>query len=414
MSRTSHSWLHLGAGLLVLSVGLGLSGCAQTGTRVHNLNQLHADNGQHLRSGQLMTDFAYAIHVGFLGVFTGVDDPVEKQATRFDDPVKDCLENLILLGEFDIRDPRTRAVQIEWFARLAVEDAWGLSRQHSVQRLGRIGRDMGLTIDALPAPEAAVIGPDEARESLARLVAAVRPLVARQGLLPTVGFHQTPPAWDEYAEDAPPELALVCEQIDAMSLDLQGALRMLRAAALLEASTASADARVAPLRATIERLGQVCLLRSLIAALSDRAPDGRAGSHPGWRNAKVRGAALHATVQVLGPDALIPFVQTLQTQDDAVQLAALRLVELRGLPQPENATEDEWVRLRASWIESILRLAIDHANGQVRVRAMRALSTIRDSGSRSLSEDDWYAWWSDEVLPRALESASPSPSPPGS
>ena len=87
------------------------SSCQLVGTRVHNLNELHAEDGHHLRQGNLLSNTGYVMHVGFLGMFSGIGDPQESPPERFDDPVKDCMENLVALGDFDPDDPRHRAVQ---------------------------------------------------------------------------------------------------------------------------------------------------------------------------------------------------------------------------------------------------------------------------------------------------------------
>lgn len=404
----------LRAALVAGLVGVLGSSCQVIGTRVHNLNELHAEDGHHLRSGNLLSNTGYVLHVGFLGVFSGIGDPNEKPPERFDNPVKSCMANLVLLEGFDRDDPRHRAIQVEWFSRLAVEDPWKLSREFCARQLGPLGRGQDIQLPQRRDPDDPYAGPDQARDAMARLIAAVKPLIARKGVFPQLGFMRTPPDWDELAEDAPPALVEVCAEIDGLALDLQGALRLLRAAALLEGATAPRDQRVAPLRATISKLERICIRESLLAALADRPPRALTGSHPGWNDGGVRAAALRSAVQVFGDQVLAEYLRRLDAQDDEVLITALNLVQGRGLPRLDVVPDEEWPMLRAAWIQAILRQATDHPNGQVRVAAFDALATIRGSGSRSLSEEGWYAWWREEVLPTARPAgaeASPDPAP---
>ena len=377
---------------------LALASCRTVGTRVHNLEELHSETGRHQRKGALMGDAEYLFRNGLVSMLKGTAKVAEAPDRAIDDPLKSCVRNLALLADFDAKNFRTRALQVQWYARLASEDPWKLSRELAVRELGPLGRALGVEFDDGTVPGDPTATADDARAALARLIAATRPLLAPRGLIPRLGSLGR--VLGGANRGAPPqELVEACATIDGLPLELQGALRLLRGAALLEAAGDAGDARLAPLRATIDGLERRCIHGALLAALTDRPPTERVGSHPGWNSPLVRAAAARSAVQVFGDQVLANYLARLDGQPDEVLMAVLQLIGEQGLPHPDGIPDEEWPKVRASWIEAVLRQGTDHPDGRVRVQALSALARIRGDGSAGFNEKDWYAWWRDEVAP---------------
>jgi hypothetical protein len=323
-----------------------------------------------------MGDFQYAFRVGLVKGVPGL-----QARGTFDkdigNPLKECVVNLTELSEIESDNPRVIALQVLQFSRLAVEDPWKLSREQAVRALGPLAKKLAVPLDLKIGKEPA--GPADVREAAARLVNAARS---------TLDFGELDPTLPE------DDLAAACARIDAMQLDRAGALRLLRAGALLESVTSKRDERVQPLRETLVHLQRVCLHESLHSALWDRPPNPTGGAYPGWGNERVRGAAATACIQAFGDEALRGFLEFLPLElEPHIATAIFGQIHLRGLPaDAPEATPEEAAELRERWIQVVLQHAIDNPSGTVRVSAMRALETISDGAVRSLREEDWLEW----------------------
>jgi hypothetical protein len=358
-----------------------LAGCHFVGTNAHNLDELHWSDGRHRRSGNLWTHYEYAAHVGFRGLVTGLGGkPQEESPKQIDDPLTACVDNLAELIAHDDSDPDVSAQKIDYCARIAVDDAWNISRELAVRELGRQGARLQLAQHPAPKPAGEVAGVDAVRDALRRLINTCAP-VLKGGAVSS----------EELAE-----FAAACEAIGALNLDREGATRLLRSVAIIERGR-SGNTHLGALHALSTNLQRACVRLALDAAVIDAPPTPNGGTDPGWNNPKVRAAALEACVEAYGEPAYAHFMTELSARDGDSEhlLALLRLVSQRGLPKPPpNVSDEERERVEKTWSETLLRTATDYPIAQVRLAAMAALAKVGGRASYSLREEDWQEWWS--------------------
>ncbi|HVS18160.1 MAG TPA: hypothetical protein VMT18_06130 [Planctomycetota bacterium] len=366
----------LGAALAALSLGA----CNASGMRVFNLGELHTDDGYHRYSAVQLSSWDWTLRHEMGGIFS--DTRMHLQEVRpsdVDDPNEACLEHLVELGRHTGEGGYARSQRIATYAQYIVQCPWKLSRERCAILLGREGAALALSEHPVPRLSQTPAGPEDVAVCVSALIAAVRPLI-------------------EGRPDAfrPDELGAACDALAELSLDLDGARRALQLVALLERRTSSKDERLAPLREINLTLQRLTVSRALIRALTDRLPFERQGSNPGWGDARVRGAAVQAWVQAGGTLALADFLQQLDPREEIeidVLLAILRSVAQVGLPAGIPGVSPADVRrLEERWIEALMRYALDHPDGRVRVAAMRALSRLAGGELASLREEDWLDW----------------------
>ena len=98
--------------------------CKVAEAHTHNLRQLHDEDGRHKRMASLMGDFNYALHGvqdGISGLFSSHPTTTEPAPSRVDDPLEECVENLLALAAFSPADEGMASLQIETFARYRSE-----------------------------------------------------------------------------------------------------------------------------------------------------------------------------------------------------------------------------------------------------------------------------------------------------
>jgi hypothetical protein len=157
-------WLVRAAGI---AVALQLAGCHFAGANTHNLEELHWSDGRHKRTGTLWTPYEYAVHVGIRGLISGLGGKSEEEApSKIDDPLGECVDNLNELVGYGDSDPEIVAEKVEYCSRLAVDDAWNLSREIAVRELGRQGARLELAKHPPRKPNGEVAGVDAVREVL--------------------------------------------------------------------------------------------------------------------------------------------------------------------------------------------------------------------------------------------------------
>lgn len=347
--------------------------------RVHNLGELHTDDGYHRYSAVQFSSWDWTLRHELGGLLAQDRLHLEKIPPKeIDDPNEACLEHLIELGRHTGEGGFARSQRIATYAEYVVACPWKLSRERCAILLGREGRSIGLREHPAPRPAATPVAADEVAGLLSELVAAARP-----------GLESRGDGFDAAA------LADVCARLGALDYDLDGARRTLLVAALL-GRRAGDDGRWAPLGELVQTLQRITVARALTAALSDRQPFERQGSHPGWGDARVRGAAVEGWVQAGGPVALAEFLQQLDPRgeiESEVLLAILRGVAREGLPDAiPGLSQDDVARLDERWIAALMGYALDHPEGRMRVAAMHALSRISDGELESLREEDWLSW----------------------
>ncbi len=344
-----------------------LAGCKIPDSRAWNLNELHDESTRHRYTGAIESDleyfFRHDVAAGFAA--TGASF-ANKTPVAIPDPAETCLENIVALESYGDHDPRIAAIQVEWASRLAASDPWRLSRERAVASLGRATRRLdagvpqGLPEGAVPA------GPGAVSEALAGLVRASRPVLER-------GARATP------TERL--DLESAADVVKGLTLDLDGARRLLHATIDLAAAVGARNDAGKPLLELSKELQRRCVRIALAAALKDKDP-------------LVRAAAIEAAVRGAGLRMLDPIlVQLAREPATEVLMRAMDLVRELGLPEGpiegSNATPEQARDVRLSAIYELLT----RPEGEVRVAAMRTLARVAGAGSTSLREEDWQAWW---------------------
>lgn len=364
---------------LAALAALALGACNAAGMRVHNLGELHTDDGYHRYSAVQLSSWDWTLRHELGGLFS--QDRVHLATIppkEIDDPNEACLEHLIELGRHTGEGGYARSQRIAAYAEYVVACPWKLSRERCAILLGREGRAIGLREHPVPRPTETPVGAEQVAGILAELIAAARPLLE-----------------EREAEFDPQALAAACQSLSELDYDVDGARRTLLLAALME-RRAGDDERLQPLRELVLKLQRTTVTRALTAALTDRQPFERQGSDPGWGAARVRGAAVEGWVQAGGSVALAEFLQQLDPRGEIepeLLLAILNGVAREGLPsQIPGVPEADLTLQNERWIDALMRYALDHPDGRLRVAAMRALARISDGELASLREEDWLAW----------------------
>jgi hypothetical protein len=293
-------------------------------------------------------------------------------------PEAHCLAELRDLAQYNTSTPRVAALQVSWFARLAVEDPWTLCRERAVLELGAHGKRLGLQrldLAGLGDGETAAGAPWVARV-LARLVKWTRADLA---------IGRTADAEGGFGEQRG-ELELACAEVKALPLDLAGARRLLRGTAHLVGSASAHGAARAPLEDVTRHLERTCVARALAQALADRAP-------------QVRAAAIAASVEAVGPLILADFVAQLGGFPEEVERVRLfSLIEQHGLPLSQDVSSARREARREGLLVLLVRRAHDPLDsGRTRAAAMGALGRLAPDGPRSLREEEWGHWLRERV-----------------
>ncbi|MCY2961074.1 MAG: hypothetical protein NTY35_13000 [Planctomycetota bacterium] len=345
------------------ALSLALGACATTDVKVWNLEQLHDGDTRHRYQAALQSDTGYFLRHQLLGIFqgAGVQAVAEKDLEAVEDPAGECLGNLIELqdrarGETE-PDPR----HVEWFARIAVEDTSRLSRERAVLALEEMGGRLPVGLPARLGMDQKPAGPEELAPVLEELVRTVRGLVeTRAGAAEKVGQS--------------------CAAVRALDLDLAAGRRALRAATELERLAVSGDAPSAELRDLVRHLESLCVRRALAAALEDK-------------DEIVRAAAIRGVARTGGARAFDVVLYDRLRQETSTRplRALLEVIAEQGLPKPEPGGAKP-AHSAEDWIASIQVIAVQHPEGELRVRAMRTLQVVAAPELKSLREEDWYAW----------------------
>jgi hypothetical protein len=330
------------------------------GAKIHNLDQLHDADSRHRYNAALEGDVEYVIRHEIFGLFRSTGATLaSKDPERVDAPADECLENLIELEAIDSKDPVTAGRQVEWFARLAVEDPWQLSRERAVLAL----TNAGLRLQAgLPS----ALGSDQKAADPETVVNAVTPLVrVVRGVLEKTATRA--------------ELEAACDAVRALDYDMAGGRRALALVVALQRTAGTRNADVAPLAELALDLQRICVRRALAMAIDDASPP-------------VRAAALRSTARIGGRRAIdgVLFDRLKrETEPEVVVVILDTLAELGPLPEsagPGEVTRDKWLEL-------FYKLLVSRPESEVHVHAMMALSKLSGAGFSSLREEDWQTWW---------------------
>jgi hypothetical protein len=360
--------------LATLASALGAA-CHVPDSRAWNLNQIHDESTHHRYTGAIESDTEYFFRHEIAGAFASTGANFEaKAAVAVPDPATTCLENLIALEGYGQHDPRIAGIQIEWASRLAAADPWRLTRERAMAILGQAGKRITAGVPA-GLPEGSIAsGPDAVSEALAGLLRASRPVLDHGSRL---------------TDTERLDLDSACEVIRGLTLDLDGARRLLHASVDLSAAAGWGKKSAAPLADLALELERRCVRFGLAAGLKDTEPI-------------VRAAAVEASVRCAGPSVLDPILLQLQREPTPeVILRVMDLIRELGLPTTPIATQPVAPNAETTLTPEQSRKArlaaifdlLDRPEGSVRVSAMRTLSAVSGAGVHSLREEDWQGWW---------------------
>lgn len=360
--------------------------------KVWNLRQVHDDEGDPKRIGDLRGDIEYALFnrpanvrgTGLLEFLNRLDEP---RPRRIADPLRAALINSIELGQCDEHDPRIGGLQVETFAWLASEASWVLTRERAVLELGRAARRLVLS-EPIEAPAAGTAAGPEVVARAARALWGSRASPVPLELIEAERAEQGEPSASSAsapAAPAPPsepmlELEAACAALEGLPTDAAGARRALAAAntyVLHAQARGTIPPRVLELSHALQ--SRACAL-VLEAARVDAA-------------ARVRAAALEAHLAARSAGHADLLAQALHDTGREVRLAALRWIARYGLgsahgeARPVSAPAPEL----EAWIDPLLELATGRDTA-IGVAACRALGVLSAGELRSLRYEDWLAW----------------------
>jgi hypothetical protein len=253
----------------------------------------------------------------------------------------------------------TAGKQVEWFARLAVEDPWHLSRERAVLALTKAGIRLGAGLPSALGSDQKAADPDTVVNAVTPLVRAVR------GVLEKTGTRA--------------ELEAACSAVRSLDYDMAGGRRALALVVALQRSAGTRSPDIAPLAELSLDLQRICVRRALAMAIDDKSPI-------------VRAAALRSAARIGGRRAIDEILFDRLKREPEPEVVVVILDTLAELgPLPETAGPGE--QPRDKWLAAFYELLVRRKEEVVRVHAMIALSKLSGAGFTSLREEDWQAWW---------------------
>lgn len=339
---------------------LAFSGCKIAEAHVHNLDQLHDPESHHRYSAALEGDFEFFLRHKVLGLVTSTGAKLAtKSPSKVDAPADECLKNLIELEQSNSTDPVVQGRMIEWFARLAVEDPWSLSRERAITALAAAGVRLAAGMPAGLGGDQKPADGDAIANALTPLVKALRSVLDKSGTRA--------------------DLEAACDAVRALDLDLGGARRALRVVVELQNVSSSRSEDAAPVGKLAVDLQRLCIKRALSRAIDDPTP-------------RVRGAALASVAKVGGRVAIdtVLFDRLRRDPELEVAVSIVDTVAAAGLSRPDAKSPG---RAPDEWLGAIYALIEQRHDSEVRLHAMMALAQLSGSGIQSLREEDWQSWW---------------------
>lgn len=378
MSRFSCSARASLGALLVCAAGLA-GGCRIASAKLWNLEQVHADDGSVRRIGDIRSDIEHAIKSGGLpfrpaGLFEQLGDFGAERARPIRDPLGECLENQIELGQCDLSDPALRGRAIAMYAFLAASDGWFLARERAIVECAKLARVEGVDAPLEKPPHAA--DAPTVRAALARVHRAF-------GVPFGDGTDETaaaPAPFGMRPRAEPGSIDGALQALRELELDLDGARRALTATSLLVERAQSLERLGAGLAGVQAELRRRTLALALGAVLADEHDYVRAAAYD---------SVLHLGARPDGPRTQ----RALLDEGPEVALAALRVIEERGLPSAPPIAVDDMPS--SSWIELLVALAPSH-EGRRSAAVCRALRAVEPNGPGSQRFEEWVRWWNEQ------------------
>lgn len=346
-----------------------------------NLDALHDSDGGHQYVARLTNSYKYMMSQilpqGSLGLDISYLQPVEKGV---ENPPETCLDNMLVLADANDEKPSNQAAQVRHFAWLALRDPSILSRERALLEIGRAAQRLELATPEQP-PEA-VAGAQELSEALVALGDALRPILEKP--VPSEEQHA--------AFDA------ACRSMEALSVDLEGGRRVLRAVERLTIGRNGDESALEPLYRLSRSIQEQVIRRVLSEAIADP-------------NQYVRAAGMEANWRAFGSSFLL--FQLLDLEHNFLRRASWRyevedvvrlfdLVRAHGLPE-ESLSEGvgaeggdaaaKRLHYRLLLLLTNVAISVGDFDERVRAAAMRALGKVSGAGFESLRFEDWATWW---------------------
>jgi hypothetical protein len=353
---------------------LVLAGCRVPEANVYNLREVRDPDGSPRRVGAPLSVPEYVVRRSLIAAV-----PAENEGLLLatpdviDDPDLVALENLLQLSEGDRDDPRVFGLQVEMATWLAVDDTYRLMRERAVLELGPLGRRLELAEPMVLPADAVVATADDLVGPLGDLVRHVRLFVQQRA--------------------APGEpLAATCAEIEALTLDREGARRVAAVANALLEQGGHAAPELAPLAGLFRTAARRAVALALAQALEDR-------------DALVRAAAFRATFAACGDRLVGLRRQGLDDPAAEVLIAILTGLRERGLTIPPEVPAPDAARLRMIFLVQLVELTRD-LRGTVSASACEALARLSGSETVSYRWEDWNRWFEAEVAAARASSAA--------
>ena len=345
--------------------GFLVSSCRVADAKVWNLQQVHEPDGTPRRVGRVQSDFGFLLQKFFELTNFSSQEMAKAKEKEIEDPLGECLENLLELEGCDQRKPKVQAAMVETYAWLAVDCTYVLSRERCTIELGDLARALEVEkAEALPS-DAVPATPEQIGEVYDDLVSAAQPFLLSRG-------------------GSVRDLEEACDATSALVLDRAGALRLLRACNVLLARGGGQE--LEPLSALRLDLARRNVAQALAAVLEDE--EGR-----------VRAAGLAACVRLPEAEraellrwALVDEMSGVR-QRELVARTALDLLARDGLPPPPESLDAEArAGFERVWIDLLIQVLQNDFGGMLSTSACKALAKI-SGRPLTVRPESWIEWW---------------------
>jgi hypothetical protein len=361
-------------------VVLLLGACTAPSPKVWNLRQVHYPDGRAKYVGDLRWPIEHLMVRAFDTTSLGTPEFIGSTQDAIKDPFKACLENLNGLAKCNRENPKTRATMVEMYTWLAGDCTYALSRERCARELGDLGVRAGAKSPIALAPELTPATALEVGELVPLLFNEASPLIAGQ---------DTPQLRKQLADR--------CLEIDALTLDREGARRMLRVTNLL-LSRWRVERResVDPLLRLHLDLEKQCIALALGGLLADENP-------------RVRAAAISSAVLVTKNSSPEILARAFQDRDPEVVIAGMRALEEHGVPRPSRMGDaNRYFQSERFWLEQVVQYLRLGTGGELSVAGCQAMSRLTGE-PRDLHPEVWIVWWEDHGSPAMGGPSGPRP-----
>lgn len=338
---------------LVLAAGA----CRVADAKVWNLREVHHPDGRAKHVGSLHSDFEHQLRSLLESMrFRAGAAPEEQE--EIEDPISECLENLLELSKCNQKDPHLLATTIEMVTWIAGDCEYALSRERCALELADLGELLGINGPLELPPDASPAGPEEVATAIQDLTRDALPAL-------------------EYENDAlrAAPLRERCAEVAELVLDRDGARRLLAVANLLASRGSDQAPSLAPARDLRLDLARRCAGLGLAVLLAD--------PHP-----RVRGAAFRSSLALSPVVSSERIEQGLSDESPEVKVEAVRALARAGTGVDDGKDE-------RFWTDRLIGLLRQSSDGELSIAICRSLAQ-RTARPSDLHPENWIAWWEEQ------------------